>query len=368
MQKKTVALVAIVGVAMLAGVLVWTGIWPDPFHSFDIIATTLSATVNPQRQRALDDVAAIAAKIEGESGFPAEAMVAQWAIESEWGQKPVCTNNYFGIKLAARHQSGCSHETTELMSERRIAIWNEDHPDHLITKGQKYREGYYVQVNQKFADYHSLEESCRDYATLITTVPIYAEAWHSYQNSKDVRSLLRGLAGIYWTDPEYVSKALAVMAQLDVKESLTYARNRNAPSPPWSPTRGIPPLGFAAICVTVGNVILGLVVAWFRQRRRAEEEELRRRLREIQADLQVRMAETETRLQDRTRDTLVDALRTNNIDLLDKFNGRYVKRERFDEAHDQQSKQNEEILAEIRALKPPVEQIAKTIPTVRLGG
>jgi flagellum-specific peptidoglycan hydrolase FlgJ len=55
------------------------------------------------RQARLTQVAQIAVRLEKETGCPARLMIAQWAIESQWGEKPVGHANYFGIKRAARH-------------------------------------------------------------------------------------------------------------------------------------------------------------------------------------------------------------------------------------------------------------------------
>ncbi|MDE3166233.1 MAG: glucosaminidase domain-containing protein, partial [Acidobacteriota bacterium] len=51
----------------------------------------------------LNEVARIAVRLEQETGCPARLMIAQWAIESAWGSKPVGHANYFGIKKADRH-------------------------------------------------------------------------------------------------------------------------------------------------------------------------------------------------------------------------------------------------------------------------
>jgi flagellum-specific peptidoglycan hydrolase FlgJ len=37
----------------------------------------------------LNEVARIAVRLEQETGCPAQLMIAQWAIESKWGEKPV---------------------------------------------------------------------------------------------------------------------------------------------------------------------------------------------------------------------------------------------------------------------------------------
>ena len=59
--------------------------------------------MDKDRDRRLAEVARIAVRIEAETGCPARLLIAQWALESEWGAKPAGAANYFGIKKAARH-------------------------------------------------------------------------------------------------------------------------------------------------------------------------------------------------------------------------------------------------------------------------
>ena len=53
------------------------------------------------REQRLKEVAGIAAALEKQTACPAQLLIAQWAIESEWGAKPVGHANYFGVKKAA---------------------------------------------------------------------------------------------------------------------------------------------------------------------------------------------------------------------------------------------------------------------------
>ena len=40
------------------------------------------------REQRLKEVAAIAVALEVQTGCPAQLLIAQWALESEWGAKP----------------------------------------------------------------------------------------------------------------------------------------------------------------------------------------------------------------------------------------------------------------------------------------
>jgi hypothetical protein len=46
----------------------------------------------------LNEEARIAEHIEQVTGCPAKLLIAQWAIESKWGEEPVGHANYLGIK------------------------------------------------------------------------------------------------------------------------------------------------------------------------------------------------------------------------------------------------------------------------------
>ena len=88
----------------------------------------------------LNEVARIAVRLEQQTACPAQLLIAQWAIESAWGAKPVGHANYFGLKRAARHTQWCTVETREAVNGRSVI------------------------ENLEFADYDSLADSCRDYA------------------------------------------------------------------------------------------------------------------------------------------------------------------------------------------------------------
>ena len=49
------------------------------------------------RENRLMEVARIAVRLEAQTGCPASLLIAQWALESQWGAKPVGHANYFGV-------------------------------------------------------------------------------------------------------------------------------------------------------------------------------------------------------------------------------------------------------------------------------
>jgi flagellum-specific peptidoglycan hydrolase FlgJ len=90
----------------------------------------------------LNEVARIAVRLQQQTGCAAQLMIAQWAIESAWGAKPIGHANYFGMKRADRHTLFCIVTTREVINR-----------ESVIEK-------------LEFADHVSPEDSCRDYAWL----------------------------------------------------------------------------------------------------------------------------------------------------------------------------------------------------------
>jgi len=155
------------------------------------------------RNERLAEVARIALGLEAETGCPARLLIAQWALESEWGAKPAGKANFFGIKKAARHEKCCTVTTREVIN------------------------GKSVVQNLEFADYDSLEDSCRDYAWLITHGAPYRIAWQRYHKDGDIPALIAAVAGAYATDPKYASLASAIAGQTNVAAAINTARNES---------------------------------------------------------------------------------------------------------------------------------------------
>lgn len=156
--------------------------------------------MNTNRSQRLAEVAKIAVCLEAETGVPPKMLVAQWAIESRWGAKPVGKFNVFGVKRAKRHTQFCAVETREVI------------------------DGKEVKRVCEFADYDSLEAACRDYAWLITRGTPYRAAWRQYQQTRDVAELVEFVARVYATDPNYARLANQIAAQTNIAAAIEVAR------------------------------------------------------------------------------------------------------------------------------------------------
>ena len=147
----------------------------------------------------LNEVARIAVRLEQQTACPAQLLIAQWAIESKWGEKPVGHANYFGVKRAARHTKWCTVTTREVIN------------------------GKSVVENLEFADYDSLEDSCADYAWLITQGAPYCTAWALYRADRDLHALIGSVAGLYATDPNYARLCTTIAGQANVAHAIAEA-------------------------------------------------------------------------------------------------------------------------------------------------
>jgi flagellum-specific peptidoglycan hydrolase FlgJ len=152
----------------------------------------------------LNEVARIAC-LEQDTGCPARLMVAQWAIESAWGAKPVGHANYFAIKKADRHAKCCTVQTREVVHGRSVI------------------------ENLEFADYDSLEDSCRDFAWLITQGSPYRAAWAQYERAPDICALIAAVSRNYATDPACANVIESIAGQRNVLQAIDQVAGENGP-------------------------------------------------------------------------------------------------------------------------------------------
>jgi len=124
-------------------------------------------------------------------GVPASVSLAQWALESGWGQyeagcrnaPPVVSHNPFGIKAAPGQPS-------------------------VMILTHEFEAGRMVEVRAAFRIFPSLAAAFDAHARLIATGPVYAPAMRERQ---DPDAFARALQGRYATDPHYAGKLLALM-------------------------------------------------------------------------------------------------------------------------------------------------------------
>jgi len=76
----------------------------------------------------------------------------------------------------------------------------------------------------QFADYDSLEDSCRDYAALITKGEPYSAAWEQYSVDRNLNALIVAVAAKYASDPGYGALVSLIANQTNVQRAIVAAR------------------------------------------------------------------------------------------------------------------------------------------------
>ena len=137
---------------------------------------------------------------------------------------PAC-GNHFGIKRAARHTKWCTVTTEEVFTPAHVEAWDHQHagkPARVIAILPDGRQR--VEIDDEFADYDSIDASCQDYAWLITHGRTYREAWHEYQQNKNLAELIGGVTRTYATAPRYGEVAKEIATQSNVIKAIWGSR------------------------------------------------------------------------------------------------------------------------------------------------
>jgi hypothetical protein len=143
----------------------------------------------------------------------------------EQGGKPCGKANYFGVKRAARHALWCLVTTREWFTQMQIADWNRKHPaEPARPTGKVNGDRIEVALDDEFADYASLADSCKDYAWMIQNVEPYRTAWGKYQANRDMNALIVAVARVYATSPSYTQLAIVISRQANVGIAIAQAR------------------------------------------------------------------------------------------------------------------------------------------------
>lgn len=170
-----------------------------------------------KQAKALKEAASAAVRCETATGCPAELSVAQWAMESGWGEHSP-GNNCFGIKFnAQRHQRSQDLQTTEVLERGQMEPG--DRIDDELKQNQVRVEG-----QRQFAAYDKLADCFMDHALLIVKGAPYETAWSRYQDDRDFERLVRTVSCAYATEPLYASAVLRIAKLPKVSEAIEEAR------------------------------------------------------------------------------------------------------------------------------------------------
>lgn len=162
----------------------------DDLVSIDTLAPADSEhlpTIFLSPKQFVDSLAPIAQKVEAETGISAKLMLAQSALETGWGKKPIVREdgspsfNLFGIKANA--------------------AWQGDSTDILTTE---FHAGVAVKQRDQFRAYDSYDESFADYADFLKNNPRYQAALDMKGEPLAFAQALQDSG--YATDPSYADK------------------------------------------------------------------------------------------------------------------------------------------------------------------
>ncbi|KZY63140.1 hypothetical protein A3742_02000 [Oleiphilus sp. HI0071] len=160
---------------------------PEEQH---VAATPITAFSSPEQF--VEALAPIASKVEAQTGISARLMLAQSALETGWGQKPILKGdgspsfNLFGIKASGN--------------------WQGEQADIVTTE---FHQGVAVKQRDAFRAYGSFEESFQDYAQFLQGNPRYEEALTVREKPIEFARALQDSG--YATDPQYADKLGRIM-------------------------------------------------------------------------------------------------------------------------------------------------------------
>ena len=178
----------------------------------DSVPETQSATDlnwRPESEQSfIQDLWPEANRVAQKLGVATEVVIAQSALETNWGQE-IITNlngqkslNLFGIKADNKWEGGSISIST-----------------------LEYRDGIAQQERASFRSYASLSESMDDYVSFLQNNPRYQQA---LENTADTNSFLHELqqAG-YASDPAYAEKINSIMNRNSFMQTVEDLRTLN---------------------------------------------------------------------------------------------------------------------------------------------
>ena len=186
------------------------------------------------------EIAAMAVKMEKETGVPAQVTVAQWATESGWGKKGI-GNNVFGITKARRHAKSQMSDTTEDITWDQLQKFSPNERSSVRTMEGGEIKGPWdgkmkVRMKREFADFDTMEDAFRDHSRLISSQNgPYKQAFDRYKMTGDVNAFVREMAPTYATDRNYAPTISKIANQDNVIKAISAAKQTSVdaiPAPP----------------------------------------------------------------------------------------------------------------------------------------
>lgn len=123
-------------------------------------------------------------------GLPYAVVVAQGAVESQWGAYIIGNYNLFGRKWGG---------------------WG----NYIEVPTDECYDGVWQTIDAKFQDYGSLDEAIQDWCVLLTQEDVYVNALQGVDTS-DPFAVIEAIGPIYATDPDYSDKVSQTMRACDL--------------------------------------------------------------------------------------------------------------------------------------------------------
>jgi flagellum-specific peptidoglycan hydrolase FlgJ len=175
-----------------------------------------------QQQSNLKSGAAAAVASERQTGVPAECTVAQWAEESGWGKNSP-GNNCFGIKWYPTATGRQLLPTMEWFTPSQL--------DAFLQLGDERSATATGRTNGAFVEYRVLDwfatfptlADCFSYHAAILTRGVYAQAFQRFQQDRDLKAFITGIAQHYATAPNYASLIIELAQEPEVMGAIAVA-------------------------------------------------------------------------------------------------------------------------------------------------
>lgn len=180
----------------------------------------------------LKDAAIQAAICWHNTDIPTEITVAQWALESGWGEHQP-GNNCFGIKDYPASFASQLLLTKEWFTESEKAAFLAGRAGRTATLNSisiRMDGRQQFICNDYFAVFSSLSECFKKHAVMFLKYPYY-EYIRAYQIDGHLTSLIDGIAHSYATDPQYGNSIRRILSMQEVETAIEMGkRSLNLPT------------------------------------------------------------------------------------------------------------------------------------------
>lgn len=164
-----------------------------------------------QETQNLEAAIKAAQECEAETGLWTSLTVAQWALESEWGQYSP-GNNPFGITYSPltspAKQLIWTHEE---VTPAELNGWKTNHPE-LQVVATLDNGNLRIKVQREFAAYPTLAAAFKDHARLLTQGNRYYHFWVMAKNDPTPDRFIDLFASTYASDTGYAGKLKEIIS------------------------------------------------------------------------------------------------------------------------------------------------------------